>query len=194
MLAGTFRPIATGVVLLAAGAWPAAAAETGPSVAYAPDVVMVGRRFMVAVDVAPNAPALRLALPSAVELYDRTTLPTQSSQRRYYLRAKAADPSAAIKFRLAGRDASVQVRILTLHELLQPRELNGIKLRVVDTFAGGIGAGVYDVVEDLGTQVRHPHLIGVRIAQGKLHPDLRGVLDHSVNLATQVPCRSLHLC
>ena len=81
----------------------------------------------------------------------------------------------------------------------QPRallshKLNGIKLRVVDTFAGGLGAGVYHVVKNLGAQVRHPYLVDVRVAQGELCPDLCGVLDHSINLAAQVPCRSLHLC
>ena len=104
-----------------AGPLLSAAKDASGPVLYAPDVVMVGRRFMVALEVAPNAPAVRVTAPESVELYDRTKLATKSHQRRYYFRATAADLAAQIRFGLSGGEASVSVQILTFEQLLQPR-------------------------------------------------------------------------
>jgi len=89
---------------------------------------MVGRRFMIALNVPQAHPAVRVAAPPAVELYDRTRLPTASAQRRYYFRAAAPDPSAEISFHLPDGVASASVEILTFEELVRPREVDGVRL------------------------------------------------------------------
>jgi len=96
-------------------------------VLYAPDVVMAGRRFMIALKVSRRAGAVDVQAPPAVELHDRTRLPATTDQRRFYFRALTPG-KVEIAFRIGRRKVSVPIEVLTFKELLQPRTINRIRL------------------------------------------------------------------
>ena len=54
---------------------------------YAPDVVGIGRLFVIAIKTPVEAPVTRLIIPTHVKLLDQTPLPTKSDVRRYYFRS-----------------------------------------------------------------------------------------------------------
>ncbi|MGD9494863.1 MAG: hypothetical protein AB7Y46_01005 [Armatimonadota bacterium] len=98
------------------------------SIIYAPDVVGVGRIFMVVLSVPPDAPQLAVTVPEQVEMFDRTPLPTQDEQRRYYFRALAPAEGAEIRFGHPAGEVVVPIVIWSFEELREFRELKGTQL------------------------------------------------------------------
>lgn len=150
----------------------AAAEGDQPSalVLYQPDVAMVGRRFMIVLKAVPSEPAVKVTAPTSVQLYDRTRLPTELDQRRFYFRAVAAETGAEITFTLSEASATVAVDILTFEQLLQPREVNRIQL-----------PRCWPMGEDLGELKTEHTLLGdavlTKLEEAQASPDDSGYGD-----------------
>ncbi len=99
-----------------------------PLVAYAPDVVGVGRMFMVALKVPTEAPEVKVTVPDCVELFDRTPLPTEQELRKYYFRSLKSAPQAAIVFAHPDHNITITIAIWSFEDLRQFRELKGAQL------------------------------------------------------------------
>ena len=85
-----------------AGAWGVTArGQAGGTdmVVYRPDIVGVGRMFMVALRVPPAQEAVEVTVHDAVSMFDRTPLPTQSDLRKFYFRALKPCEQADITFK-----------------------------------------------------------------------------------------------
>jgi len=97
-------------------------------VLYAPDVVGVGRMFMVALKVPSDAPDVAVAMPEAVTMFDRTRLPAASEIRKFYFRSLKAAPKAEIRFAHPTGEIVVPVEIWPFEQLRGFRTLKGVQL------------------------------------------------------------------
>ena len=102
--------------------------EGDDTVAYQPDIVGVGRLFLVALKVPAATPEIKLVVPESVVLLDRTPLPTDKELRKYYFRSLKATAQADIVFALAGGDATVSIEIWSFEQLREFRDLKGKQL------------------------------------------------------------------
>lgn len=97
-------------------------------IVYAPDVVGVGRLFLVVLQVPAATPELKLALPEQVQLLDHTRLPAAGQQRRYYFRAVAAATAATLRFEHPAGPLTVTLDIWSREQLGAARTLKGVQL------------------------------------------------------------------
>ena len=116
--------LGAGLLLLAAHS---RAQELAP-VAYQPDVVGVGRLFLVALNVDPAAPRIEITIPDTVELLDQTPLPTDKPLRKYYFRALKAAEKTDIVFAHPAGPVIVTIRIWSWDDLHEFRTLKGVQL------------------------------------------------------------------
>ncbi len=98
------------------------------AVVYAPDIVGYDRIFMIVLNVPAGAPELAVTVPDEVEMFDRTPLPTQGDQRRYYFRALTPTDGAEIVFAHPAGEITVPVVIWSWDDLREFRELKGTQL------------------------------------------------------------------
>ncbi len=98
------------------------------AVVYAPDIVGYDRIFMIVLQVPPDAPELAVRVPDEVAMFDRTPLPTQRDQRRYYFRAITPTERAEIVFAHPAGEITVPVVIWSWDDLRKFREVKGIQL------------------------------------------------------------------
>ncbi|MEI6500326.1 MAG: hypothetical protein WCP21_04780, partial [Armatimonadota bacterium] len=99
-----------------------------PRIAYAPDVVGVGRLFMIAVKTPVAAAAAKLSVPEQVKLLDQTPLPAKSDVRRYYFRSVSPGQSIAIGFDHPDGPLTVTIDVWSFDQLNEFRKLKGIQL------------------------------------------------------------------
>lgn len=106
------------------------AQETGMDarITYAPDVVGVGRLFMVAVKAPVETARIAVTVPECIELLDETPLPTQSEIRKYYFRSVAPAEQAEIVFAHPEGELTVPLVIWSFEDLREFRELKGTQL------------------------------------------------------------------
>jgi len=97
-------------------------------VQYAPDIVGVGRLFLIALQVPAETPEIAVEVPDCVKLLDRTPLPAKTDQRRFYFRSLAPAASTQIRFSWADRELVVPLTIWSFEDLRQFRELKGTPL------------------------------------------------------------------
>ena len=97
-------------------------------VVYKPDVLGVGRLFMVVLKVPATTPKVTVTVPACAVLLDRTPLPTKKNQRRYYFRTRAAAEKAEILFGGSIDTQRVVVDIWSFEQLRQYRKLKGVLL------------------------------------------------------------------
>jgi len=97
-------------------------------IAYQPDIVGVGRMFLVALEVPTDAPEIKVTVPDCVEMFDRTRLPAQTDIRKYYFRSLKPAKSATIKFVHPAGELTVSVEIWSFDDLRQYRKLKGLQL------------------------------------------------------------------
>ena len=97
-------------------------------VAYKPDILGVGRLFLVALKVPANAGQIKIALPEAVTLLDRTPLPTTKELRKYYFRTLKPAKQADIVLAHPTGEVIVSVEIWSFEQLREFRELKGKQL------------------------------------------------------------------
>jgi len=95
---------------------------------YRPDVVGVGRMFMVALKVPPAASRIRANAPDCVELFDRTPLPTGTKLRKYYFRSLRPAVRADIAFAHPETEVVVSIQIWSFADLRRFRKLKGVQL------------------------------------------------------------------
>ncbi|MBN2450423.1 MAG: hypothetical protein JXR77_08535, partial [Lentisphaeria bacterium] len=93
-----------------------------------PDIVGVGRLFLVALDVPPETPEIQVTLPACVELLDRTPLPTAGRRRLFYFRATA--PAEAVEIVFGGPIEAVRIplTVWSFEQLRGYRTLKGVQL------------------------------------------------------------------
>ena len=117
-------------LLLLALLTPLVAQETkmDPRIAYAPDVVGVGRLFMVALKIPADAPAITPAVPDEVKLLDQTRLPVKTDVRRYYFRSVKPGQAVHIGFDLPSGPLTVALDIWSFDQLNEYRTLKGVQL------------------------------------------------------------------
>jgi hypothetical protein len=115
------------VAVLLAMSTVAYAQDDGP-VAYQPDILGVGRLFLVALRVPADAPQIDISVPPQVELLDRTPLPTDREIRKYYFRTLEAAKQADIVFAHPEGPVTVSVEIWSYDDLRELRELKGVQL------------------------------------------------------------------
>lgn len=106
----------------------AAAAKENNAVIYAPDVVGVGRIFLVGLRVPRDAPDVNVTAPESILLFDQTRPPFQSDVRRFYFRAVKPSTKAEIRFALPRGEVAVPVEIWSFEDLRQFRMLKGVQL------------------------------------------------------------------
>ena len=97
-------------------------------VAYKPDIVGVGRLILVALKVPAGAAEIKVTVPEEVEMLDRTPLPTQKEQRRYYFRSLKPAKQADIVFAHPAGEITVSIEIWSFEDLRQFRKLKGTQL------------------------------------------------------------------
>ena len=97
-------------------------------IAYKPDIVGVGRMFMVALRVPTNAPEIKVTVPDSVEMFDRTPLPTKTELRKYYFRSLKPAKQADIVFAHPAGAITISLEIWSFEDLRQFRELKGVQL------------------------------------------------------------------
>lgn len=102
--------------------------DGGMKVVYQPDVVGEGRLFMVALEVAREAPAVEVTVPASVRLLDRTPLPADGVLRKYYFRALVPEAAAELVFAQAEARVVVPLVIWSFADLRVQRELKGTQL------------------------------------------------------------------
>ncbi len=95
---------------------------------YAPDVVVVGRMFLVALQVPVATPKVDVVVPDCVVLVDRTRLPARSKVRKYYFRAVGAMSRASIRFSSPAGQLAVPITVWSFEELRAFRRLKGVQL------------------------------------------------------------------
>lgn len=105
-----------------------AAGKESKMIAYAPDVVGIDRIFLVALRIPQGEPALDVACPESVELFDRTLLPAKFALRKYYFRAVTATARADLVFTHANGEETVPVEVWSRDDLRQYRKLKGVQL------------------------------------------------------------------
>ena len=114
------------VVGMLCGAGWSVAAES--AVLYAPDVVAVGRMFMVALRVPAGAADVDVSCPPGVVMFDHTRGPAPTETRKFYFRAAAPASRAEIRFALPSGPLAVPVEIWSWEDLRAPRTLRGVQL------------------------------------------------------------------
>ncbi|MGC9319175.1 MAG: hypothetical protein ACP5KN_14175, partial [Armatimonadota bacterium] len=97
-------------------------------VLYAPDIVGADRLFMIVLQVPADAPEIQVAVPRQVEMFDRTPLPAETDQRRYYFRSLEPAEEVQISFAHPEGEISVPLVIWSWEDLRQFRELKGTQL------------------------------------------------------------------
>lgn len=103
-------------------------AKMDPRVVYEPDVVGVGRLFMIALKVPVEAPAVTPSVPDEVKLLDQTRLPAKSDVRRYYFRSVKPGKAIRIGFDLPSGPLTVTLDIWSFDQLNEFRQLKGVQL------------------------------------------------------------------
>ncbi len=119
------RPVWWPIVLLC---FPRFVAAADDRVAYAPDVVGVGRIFMVALNVPIDVPALEVTVPDTVLMFDRTPVPAPSQTRRFYFRSLKPSPDSRIRFAHPAGEIVIALKIWSFDDLCSFRELKGVQL------------------------------------------------------------------
>ncbi|MBD3292772.1 MAG: hypothetical protein GF393_07585, partial [Armatimonadia bacterium] len=127
------RQTATALALTAAIILPTAvctAQEDAMSeqVVYAPDIIGVDRLFMIVLAVPPGAPEIAVTVPEQAEMLDRTPLPTEAEQRRYYFRSNAPVARMEVTFAHPAGEIVVPVTVWSFEDLREFRELKGTQL------------------------------------------------------------------
>ncbi len=107
---------------------PSLACHADTPVAYQPDIVGVGRLFLVALDVPIEAPALEIDVPDTVELLDRTPLPTDGALRKYYFRSLQPAERTEIVFAHPQGEVTIPIEIWSFEDLREFRTLKGTQL------------------------------------------------------------------
>ncbi len=97
-------------------------------IAYAPDVVGVGRLFLVALKVPVGTREVSCVVPDSVLLLDRTPLPAQSAQCNFYFRAVKPTSQAVLRFGLPEGEVTVNVEIWSFEDLRKSRTLKNVQL------------------------------------------------------------------
>ena len=97
-------------------------------VVHAPDIVGVERLFMVVLAVPSRAPEIAVSVPEQVALLDRTPLPAQADQRRYYFRSLQPAERAELTFAHPAGEIVVPIVIWSRDDLREFRELKGVQL------------------------------------------------------------------
>lgn len=97
-------------------------------VAYQPDIVGQGRMFLVVLNVPVNTPELSVKVPSEIEMFDRTPLPTTKTQRKYYFRALEPTEKTEIVFGHPAGPVTIPITIWSFDDLREYRELKGVQL------------------------------------------------------------------
>jgi hypothetical protein len=123
------------VVALSAILIPAAQAapqDTGPNkhLLYAPDILGVDRLFMIVLSAPVDAPELKVTVspPGTATLFDRTPLPAESQQRRYYFRTLKSTKGATITLSHPDGDVVVPITVWSFDDLREFRKLKGTQL------------------------------------------------------------------
>jgi len=114
-------------MVCAAAAFPVHA-DTNDPVAYQPDIIGVGRLFLIALRVPQDAPELALEVPECVRLLDRTPLPARSDLRKYYFRSLVPTQQADIVFGHPDGPITTSLEIWSFEQLREFRELKGKQL------------------------------------------------------------------
>ncbi len=97
-------------------------------VVYAPDIIGVNRLFMIVLAVPPGAPEIDVTVPEQAVMLDRTPLPTDGDQRRYYFRSTADAEQIEVGFAHPAGQVAVPITIWSREELREFRELKGYQL------------------------------------------------------------------
>ena len=119
--------VITGPLLCLLLSVPAHSQDKGP-IAYKPDIVGVGRMFMVALRVPANAPEIKVTVPECVEMFDRTPLPAKKDLRKYYFRSLKPAKQADIVFAHPDGEIAISIEIWSFDDLREFRELKGVQL------------------------------------------------------------------
>ncbi len=98
------------------------------AIAYKPDIVGMGRMFMVALRVPTDSPQIAVKVPECIEMFDCTPLPAKSEIRKYYFRSLKPAKQADIVFAHPSGQIAVSIEIWSFEDLRQFRELKGAQL------------------------------------------------------------------
>ncbi|NUQ61506.1 MAG: hypothetical protein HUU20_03395 [Pirellulales bacterium] len=115
-------------LLLGSFLLPGHAPAADDRILYAPDVVGVGRMFMVALKVPADAPDIQVTAPETVAMFDHTPAPASTETRKFYFRSLKPAPKAEIRFAHPAGEIVVPVEIWSFDDLRAPRELKGVRL------------------------------------------------------------------
>ncbi len=107
-------------------------------IVYAPDVVGVGRMFMIALQVLSEVPDITITMPEGMAMFDHTSpspLSTggikggaKSEIRRFYFRAFQPMERAEIRFSLPDGEVVVPVEVWSFEDLRKDRTIKGVLL------------------------------------------------------------------
>ncbi len=97
-------------------------------VVYKPDIVGVDRLLMVVLKVPAGAAEIEVTVPEEVKMLDRTPLPTEKEQRRYYFRSLTPAKQADIVFAHPAGEIIVSIEIWSFEDLRQFRKLKDTQL------------------------------------------------------------------
>ncbi|MEN6547690.1 MAG: hypothetical protein ABFE07_16780, partial [Armatimonadia bacterium] len=103
-------------------------AKMDPRVAYAPDVVGVGRLFMIAIKAPAEAPQIKPTVPPEVQLLDQTPAGSKVDVRRYYFRSLKPGKGVTVQFDHPEGPLSVTFEVWSFEDLNAYRTLKGQQL------------------------------------------------------------------
>ncbi|MEN6403184.1 MAG: hypothetical protein ABFD94_14700 [Armatimonadia bacterium] len=103
-------------------------AKMDPRVAYAPDVVGVGRLFMIAIKAPAEAPQIKPTVPPEVQLLDQTPAGSKVDVRRYYFRSLKPGKGVTVQFDHPQGPLSVTFEVWSFEDLNAYRTLKGQQL------------------------------------------------------------------
>ncbi len=124
----TLAIILTAALVLPITLCSAQEAPMSEQIVYAPDIVGVERLFLIVLAVPPDAPEIAVTVPPQAQMLDRTPLPTQAEQRRYYFRSVAPAERVEILFAHPAGQIAVPLTIWSREDLREFRELKGVQL------------------------------------------------------------------
>ncbi len=124
----TYARLACVAALVCGAAASSVHADTSDPVVYQPDIIGVGRLFLVALRVPQDAPELAIQVPECVQLLDRTPLPAKSELRKYYFRSLSPAKQADIVFHHPDGLVTTSIEIWSFEQLREFRQLKGVQL------------------------------------------------------------------